>query len=125
MRSAIADARRQGAEAVAICFLHSYANDEHERRAAEIVSAEWPEAAVTASHELTNEWREFDRTSTAVLDAYVKPVASEYLGRLADRLGRRESRIARYAMRSNGGVSRFDLAGRTPINLIESAPPAA
>jgi N-methylhydantoinase A len=121
--AAMAEARRQGAEAVAICFLHSYANGEHERRAAEIVRAEWPEAAVTASHELTNEWREFDRTSTAVLDAYVKPVASRYLERLAGRLG--EAGIparARYAMQSNGGVSRFELAGRTPINLLESGP---
>jgi N-methylhydantoinase A len=123
VRAAVAEAKRQGAEAVAICFLHSYANDDHERRAAEIVRSEWPEAAVTASHELTNEWREFDRTSTAVLDAYVKPVASRYLARLAGRL--EETGIpdqARYAMQSNGGVSRFELAGRTPINLIESGP---
>src|SRR5881397_4109979 len=66
VRAAIAEARRQRADAFAICFLHSYANDAHERRAAEIVRAEWPEVAVTASHELTNEWREFDRTSTTV-----------------------------------------------------------
>jgi N-methylhydantoinase A len=123
VRAAVAEAKRQGAEAVAICFLHSYANDEHERQAAEIVRAEWPEVAVTASHELTNEWREFDRTSTAVLDAYVKPVAAQYLERLAEMLGEAgiEDRT-RYAMQSNGGVSRFGLAGRTPINLIESGP---
>jgi N-methylhydantoinase A len=123
VRAAIAEAKRQGADAFAICFLHSYANDQHERRAAEIVRSEWPEVAVTASHELTNEWREFDRTSTAVLDAYVKPVAAQYLGRLAGMLG--EAGIAertRYAMQSNGGISRFELAGRTPINLIESGP---
>ncbi|HEY3183370.1 MAG TPA: hydantoinase/oxoprolinase family protein [Gaiellaceae bacterium] len=123
VRAAIAEARRQGADAFAICFLHSYANDAHERRAAEIVRAEWPEVAVTASHELTNEWREFDRTSTAVLDAYVKPVAAQYLERLAGMLG--EAGIperTRYAMQSNGGISRFELAGRTPINLIESGP---
>jgi N-methylhydantoinase A len=123
LRSAIAEARRQGADAIAICFLHSYANPAHEERAAEVVRAEWPEVAVTASHELTTEWREYDRTSTAVLDAYVKPVAARYLGDLAERLeevgvGSR----ARYAMQSNGGVSRFDLAGRTPINLVESGP---
>jgi N-methylhydantoinase A len=123
VRAAVGEARRQGAEAIAICFLHSYANPAHERRAAEIVRGEWPEVAVTASHELTNEWREFDRTSTAVLDAYVKPTAERYLGRLADRLG--EAGIApaaRHAMQSNGGVSRFDVARRTPINLIESGP---
>jgi N-methylhydantoinase A len=123
VREGIAEARRHAVDAIAICFLHSYANDAHERRAAEIVRTEWPEVAVTASHELTNEWREFDRTSTAVLDAYVKPVAARYLEQLAGRLG--EIGIpeqARYAMQSNGGVSRFALAGRTPINLIESGP---
>ena len=123
VRRAIAEARRRGADAVAICFLHSYANPDHERRAAEIVREEWPEAAVTASHELTGEWREYERTSTAVLDAYVKPVAATYLAELADRL--EEAGIpgeARFCMRSNGGVSRFDVAARTPINLVESGP---
>ena len=123
VRTAVAEAKRQGAEAVGICFLHSYANPEHEARAAEIVREEWPEAAVTASHELTNEWREYDRTSTTVLDAYVKPAASRYLRALATRL--EETGIpaeARFAMQSNGGVSRFEVASRAPINLVESGP---
>ena len=123
VRACVAEAKSQGADAVAICFLHSYANSDHERRTAEIVRAEWPEAAVTASHELTNEWREFDRTSTAVLDAYVKPVAARYLERLSGLLG--DAGIperSRYAMQSNGGVSRFQRAAATPINLIESGP---
>src|SRR4029079_4341720 len=124
VRDAVAEAKQQGATAVAICFLHSYANDAHERRTAEIVRAEWPEAAVTASHELTSEWREFDRTSTAVLDAYVKPTAAEYLERLGKLLERDAGIPARvsYAMQSNGAVSRFERARRTPINLIESGP---
>jgi N-methylhydantoinase A len=124
VRTAVASARRQGATAVAICFLHSYANETHERRAAEIVRAEWPEAAVTASHELTNEWREFDRTSTTVLDAYVKPTAAEYLERLGELLERDAGIPTRvsYAMQSNGGISRFERARQTPINLIESGP---
>ncbi len=123
VRRAVAEARRQGAEAVAICFLHAYANPEHERRAAEIVREEWPEVAVSVSHELTREWREYERASTAVLDAYVKPVASRYLQRLARRLEERGIPArARYCMQSNGGVSRFDVAARAPINLVESGP---
>ena len=123
VRAAVAEARRLGAEAIAICFLHSYANPEHERRAAEIVREEWPDAAVTASHELVNEWREYDRTSTVVLDAYVKPTAARYLDALANRLGEAGiERDARYVMQSNGGVSRFELASHTPINLVESGP---
>jgi N-methylhydantoinase A len=123
VRRAVADARHQGAEAVAICFLHSYANPVHERRAAEILREEWPEAAVTASHELTSEWREYDRTSTVVLDAYVKPAAGKYLAALANRLEAAQVPArARYAMRSNGGISRFEVAAQTPINLVESGP---
>ncbi len=123
VRTAVAEARRQGAEAIAICFLHSYANPAHEQRAAEIVREAWPSVDITASHELTNEWREFQRTSTAVLDAYVKPVARRYLDGLSMRLDEVGiGRQARYAMQSNGGVSRFETASRTPINLVESGP---
>ncbi len=123
VRRAVAEIRRNGAEAIAVCFLHSYANPLHEQRTAEIVREEWPEASVTASSELTNEWREYERTSTVVLDAYVKPVASRYLDALAGRLGSAgvPARTC-YAMRSNGGISRFDVAARTPINLVESGP---
>jgi N-methylhydantoinase A len=123
VRAAVAEARRQGVEAIAICFLHSYANPLHEQRAVAIVREEWPEIAITASHELTNEWREFLRTSTAVLDAYVKPVARRYLDALSTRLDEVGiDRQARYAMQSNGGVSRFEMASRTPIKLVESGP---
>jgi N-methylhydantoinase A len=123
VRAAVDELRRHGAEAVAICFLHSYADPSHERRAAELVREAWPDVPVTASHELTGEWREYERTSTAVLDAYVKPVATGYLDALAQRL--EDAGVpahARYAMRSNGGVSRFDVAARAPINLVESGP---
>jgi N-methylhydantoinase A len=123
VRAAVGKARRQDAEAIAICFIHSYANPEHERRATEIVREEWPGAAVTASHELVNEWREYDRTSTVVLDAYVKPTAGRYLDALARRLGDAGiERDARYVMQSNGGISRFETASRTPINMVESGP---
>jgi N-methylhydantoinase A len=123
VRRASAEARRLGAEAIAISFLHSYANAAHERRAAEIVSEEWPEAPVTASHELTSEWREYDRASTVVLDAYVKPIAAGYLAALGKRLEEAGvQRDALYCMQSNGGVSRFDVAAQTPIHLVESGP---
>lgn len=123
VRAAVAEARRQGAEAIAVCFLHSYTNPAHEQRAVGIIRAQWPEVDVTASHELTNEWREFQRTSTVVLDAYVKPVARRYLQALSRRLD--DVGIGQqvcYAMQSNGGISSFELASRTPINLVESGP---
>ena len=123
VRAAAATARALGAEAVAISFLHSYANPVHESRAAELVREKWPGAVVTCSNELTREWREYDRTSTAVLDAYVKPVAVRYLTALGRRLeAAGVPRTARHCMQSNGGVSRFDVAATTPINLVESGP---
>src|SRR5918992_2851020 len=76
----------QGAEAIAICFLHSYINPSHEERAAEIVRKGWPDVFVTASHEITREWREYERTSTAVLNSYVQPVAGGYLDSLEEKL---------------------------------------
>lgn len=123
VRAALASAVKRGAEAVAVCFLHSYANPNHERRAAEIARAEFPGVSVTTSHALTAEWREYDRTSTTVLDAYVKPIARNYLQALERRLADREIRqAALHAMQSNGGVTRFELASQAPINLIESGP---
>ena len=123
VRAAVLEARRQGAKAIAVCFLHSYINAAHEKRAVEVVQSTWPDVDITASYELTKEWREFPRTSTAVLDAYVKPVARRYLDALSLKL--QEVGIGPqtcYAMQSNGGVSTFELAGRTPINLVESGP---
>jgi N-methylhydantoinase A len=123
VRAAIARARDLGAEAVAICFLHAYANPAHEQRAGELVHELWPEAQITLSHDLTGEWREYHRTSTAVLDAYVKPTVARYLGALAERLD--EAGIGRdtqFAMQSNGGVSRFAVAAEQPIHLVESGP---
>ncbi len=123
VRLAVEAARRQGAEAVAICFLHSYANPAHERQAAEIIRELWPEAVVTVSHQLTGEWREYDRTSTAVLDAYVKPIAGRYLAELTERLeAAGVSRRSAFAMQSNGGVTRFEVAAEAPIHLVESGP---
>jgi N-methylhydantoinase A len=123
VREAVARARELGAEAVAICFLHAYANPAHEERAGELVRELWPEAQITLSHDLTGEWREYHRTSSAVLDAYVKPTVARYLGALAARLD--EAGIARdtqFAMQSNGGVSRFAVAAEQPIHLVESGP---
>src|SRR5262249_14326001 len=70
-----------GIEAVAVCFLHSYANPAHEQRAGEVLRREFPDLFVTLSHEILREFREYERTSTTVLNAYVGPRVSRYLGR--------------------------------------------
>ena len=69
-----------------ICFLHSYANPAHEQAVLAEVRELWPEVSVVASHQITREWREYERTNTAVLSAYVQPIAERYLARLNDGL---------------------------------------
>ena len=85
----------QGIEAVAVCFLHAYANPAHERRVGEILRAANPELFVTLSHEIVREYREYERTSTTALNAFVGPRVQAYLGRLEASPARRRSSPAR------------------------------
>jgi N-methylhydantoinase A len=116
--------RSAGVRAVAVCFLHAWANPSHERRAAEILAGLLPGVEIVASHEVSGQWREYERTSTTVLSAYVKPVVAAYLGALGDRLDAAGAAGPRYAVRSGGGVASFERAMRAPINLLESGPVA-
>jgi len=71
----------ENVEAIAVVFLHSYKNAKHEQLAKEFIKEKWPEIYVTASHELSKEWREYERTNTTVLNSYVKPIANEYINK--------------------------------------------
>ena len=114
--------RAHGVEAVAVCLLHAYADPRHERAVLERIRELWPEVSVVASHQITREWREYERTSTTVLSAYVQPVAERYLGRLAD--GVREGGFSGqlYIMQSNCGVDSVERTKEIPITMIESGP---
>jgi len=114
--------RASGAEAVAVCFLHSYANSAHEEEAVRILSHCLPGVPITASSDITKEWREYERTSTAVLNAYVRPTASSYLASLERQL--REYGIASQldVMKSNGGTATFAVSRVQPIHMVESGP---
>src|SRR5699024_5689473 len=109
---------------IAVSFLHSYVNPIHEQEAVRIVKELWPEVSVTASHEVTREWREYERTNTTVLNAYVKPIASSYIQRLEDGLDTIGSQSNNYIMQSNGGTTTFEQSQETPINMVESGPVA-
>ncbi len=111
-------------DAVAICFLHAWTNPKHERRAAELLSKLLGDVEIVASHEVSSQSREYERTSTAVLSAYVKPTVATYLNDL--RVGLRDAGVTAslYAMRSSGGVSSFERALTNPITLLESGPVA-
>jgi N-methylhydantoinase A len=111
-----------GAEAVAVCFLHAYANPKHEDEAAAFLRSRLPGVFVTTSSELTREWREYERASTVVLNAYVAPTASAYLHNLE--AGLREIGVASglEVMKSNGGTQTFAFSEQQPIHMVESGP---
>ena len=111
-----------GVQAIAICFLHSYANAEHEQQAAELIRARHPGIHVTASHEVTTEWREFERTSTTVLNAYLQPLFSSYLTGLEERLAGEGYSRPLVLMQSSGGVISAKGARHRPIRTLESGP---
>ena len=108
--------------AVAICFLHSYAHPEHEQQAAARLHELAPNLAITISSDITREWREFERSSTAVLNAYVQPRTRAYLSRLERRLEVAGVSGKRFVMTSNGGTASFGHALQQPIQLVESGP---
>ncbi len=112
----------EGVEAIAICFLHAYANPAHERAAAERLRALHPGVAVTASSELATEWREYERTSTAVLNAYVQPLFSGYVHRLEEGLAGAGYSRPLALMQSNGGVISAARGAERPVKTLESGP---
>lgn len=112
----------RGCEAIAICFLHSYANNAHEQKAAGRIRARHPALAVTASHELVGEWREFERSSTSVLNAYVQPPFQNYMNALSARLQSDGYQQPLALMQSNGGVVTASRAATRPVMTLESGP---
>ncbi len=124
VRAAVEACRAEGVAAIAVCFLHSYANPAHEQACGQIIAELAPDLHVTLSHEITQEWREYERTNTAVLNSYVLPVAAGYLNNLEANLSKAGMSRVYHAMQSNGGNTTFDDARRTPIKLVESGPVA-
>ncbi len=114
--------RADGVEAVAISFINSYANPAHEEQALARVKELWPEVSGVASTQITREWREYERTNTAVLSAYVQPVAHRYLDRLTSALSEAGMRCTPYIMQSNCGVDTVRSARQIPITMVESGP---
>jgi N-methylhydantoinase A len=113
-----------GVEAVAICFLHSYANPAHEVVAGEVLRRVCPNMFVTTSREILREFREYERTSTTALNAYVGPRVSRYLTRFEDFAGAAKFSGQIAIMRSNGGTMSIGEARRQPVAMMESGPVA-
>ena len=118
----VARLKDNGIEAVAICFMHSYVNPAHEERTAEILKKAMPELSITLSCEVCPEIREYERTSTAVANAYVQPLMDGYLARMDEALRHEQYRGAVYLVTSGGGLTAIDTARKFPVRLVESGP---
>jgi N-methylhydantoinase A/oxoprolinase/acetone carboxylase beta subunit/N-methylhydantoinase B/oxoprolinase/acetone carboxylase alpha subunit len=123
-RGVITELKAAGVTSVAVCLLHSYANPAHELAIGELIAELWPEAYVTLSHQIMREYREYERTSTTVLNAYVGPVVSSYLDSLSNRLTARGFTGRLLIMQSNGGIMSLESARRAPVRMMESGPVA-
>ena len=116
------DFKEDHVQAIAICFLHSYANPVHEIETETAIRELWPDLPAVSSHRIAREWREYERTNTTVLSAYIQPVAERYLNRLSDELANRGFSGSPYVMQSNCGVDSLEAAAQIPITMIESGP---
>jgi N-methylhydantoinase A len=115
------DIARQKITSVAVCFLHSYVNPAHELQAAAVVREFAPDVHISLSHQVAREWREYERTSTTAINAYVAPTMNTYLEHLESRLaGRIEVPI--HIMQSNGGVMTSQVARGKPVQTLFSGP---
>ena len=124
VRQAAGELRDEGVEAVAVCFLFSYLNPEHERRAAAIVREEMPDAFVTTSADIYPQFREFERFTTATMSAFVGPKTGNYLERLATALKGEGVEGELHVMMSSGGVASVQTAAERPVTLLLSGPAA-
>jgi len=115
---------RAGVTSIAIVFLHAYANARHEVEAARVVTRRHRGVAVTTSHEVAPEIREYERASTAVANAYIKPLARRYLDAMARRIAGLGIAAPLLLMRSSGGLTHVAEAERTPVQMLESGPAA-
>jgi N-methylhydantoinase A len=120
----ISDFEKEDIGAIAICFLHSYANAQHERKASDIVKEHYPKLSISISSEVACEVREFERTSTTVTNAYLQPLMEGYLDKLETGLQNKGYTGRLFIMMSNGGISAVDTAKRFPVRMIESGPAA-
>lgn len=112
----------QGVEAIAICLLNAYINPYHEKAIAKMIRAYSTDIEVICSHQISREWREYERTSTTVLSAYVQPIAARYLENLNQGLIDRDFDGKLYIMQSNCGVDTLHSAKQVPITMVESGP---
>lgn len=122
VRAAVRTLRDSGVVSIAVCLLYSYVRPDHEQAIGEIILEEFPEAHVSLSSEVLPEFREFERLSTVVTNAYVGPVVADYLARLRETLAASGLPAEPHVTQSNGGVIPFVTAEKLPVRLVLSGP---
>jgi N-methylhydantoinase A len=123
-RAALAACREAGAEAVAVAFLHSYANPEHEVAMRELAAEILPSRPVVLSSDVSPQYREYERTNTTVVNAYITPRFAQYLHALRARLEERGFARRLYVMQNNGGIATAETAAAFPVRSLDSGPAA-
>ncbi len=113
---------RKGVEAVAICFLFSFLNSDHERRAAAILARRLPGIAISASHAINPEYREYERASTTVMNGYLTPVMNSYLDRLKPRIDKVLGDAKLFVIQANGGATTVENARQRAVATVNSGP---
>ncbi len=121
-RQAVKTLKQEGVEAIAICFLHGYANPIHEQRMKQIAQDVYPEGLVCISSDIVREFREFERTSTTVINAYTQPQVDRYLTELEARLTAEKYSGSLNIMQSSGGITSATNAKTAPVRMIQSGP---
>jgi N-methylhydantoinase A len=122
VREAAARLRESGVKAVAVSYLYGFLRADHEKRTLEILREELPDAFVCASHEVAPEFREYERTSTTAVNAYLGPIMKTYIDRLHDRLTDLGLTVEPHLTQSNGGVIGFPAAAQLPVRTVLSGP---
>ena len=124
VREAVRRLKKSGVEAVAVCFMFSFLNPQHEKRAGEIVAEEWPEVFLSLSHQVIPQYREYERFSTTCLNAYIGPRAAKYVGNLDQGMKARDFQCELHLMQANGGAATVEGAMDRPVTLLLSGPVA-
>lgn len=122
VRRVVTELVSEGVEAIAVCLLHAYAHPQHETQVGEIIGAEFPDIAVTLSHEASREYREYERAVTTVIDATIKKRMSEYIDELDGWLRQENFAGGLFISRCDGGVMSAEAAQRRPVRTLISGP---
>lgn len=122
LKDIVKTCKTEEVEAIAICLLHAYKNPEHEIQIIKELSKLDISVEIIASHQVTREWREYERTSSTVLSAYVLPIAKTYLNNLQSKLKNQGLKESPYIMQSNGGITTINDVKTNPITMVESGP---